>query len=979
MNGIIPNTSAYIDLNDFLRQHIVSKEDKNTEKTNTRIGKQKDKQIEIYGGSYHISDTEYPIFLQLYYNHVLSKDKKEYLTEKQLTDNGPILMDIDFRHNISVDERQYSTEHIEDFVDKVTEYLNKMYIFDKKSEFHIVIFEKPSVNRLIDKSITKDGVHIMIWIKKKNLFIQQYLREKMLRELPDMWGDLQITNSWDDVLDDRVSRGEANWQLIGSRKPDHERYKVSHVYKIKYDESDGELFRENIKLTKQFIKDNLENLSARCKKHPSFLPKDTFLQEFQEYEELNTSQKIVRVPSSNIKSLRNTNDRHLLSQIQSQDELDYLVECFLDKNKHSVLDYHYNTMYEYAMILPATYYGSGSYDKWIRVGWVLFNISVVDAKEIDKLLIVWLKFSSQSSSFNYSDIPEIVDKWHSFDIKQHNNLTKLSLYHWAKIENPEYYNNVRMNNIDYYVEETIRMTAPAAGKGNTKSGCGDFDLARVLYQMFKDEYVCTSIKSGIWYQYKNNRWSEIDQGVTLRKHISTSLRELYAAKGQTSIPVITRDDDDAAADAADTDVENDYKDRTKRTLQIAILLTQTKNKNNIMIEAKELFYDGEFMAKLDINPYLLCFNNGVYDFKEKTFRKGKPEDNISMCTNIDYININSQTLYNRKPIKTMMDEINDFMNQLFPVPELCKYMWQHLGSTLMGTSTNQTFNMYIGVGQNGKSVLVNLMEKVLGNYKVDVPLSLVTDKRGKIGGVTPEIIGLKGKRYAVLQEPSKDDVLNEGVMKQLTSGKDQIQGRAPYMLATVSFIPQFKLVVTCNNLMKVNSTDHGTWRRIRAVPFLSLFTDKPKPGDFEKPYQFKLNKTIDEKFDEWKEVFGAMLIEECVKTDGMVEDCDLVLEKSRDYQKSQDYISEFIEDRIIKEDGGKVSKMDINNEFNTWYMSNYGGKGPSTKDLHEYMNTKYGKAVRGRWMNINIRKVYSEHTEEHNINEYNDDIDENQL
>ena len=978
MNGIIPNTSAYIDLNDFLRQHIVSKDDKNTEKTNTRIGKQKDKQIEIYGGSYHISDTEYPIFLQLYNNHVLSKDKKEYLTEKQLTDNGPIVMDIDFRHDISVDERQYSIEHIEDFVDKLTEYLNKMYIFDKNSEFHIVIFEKPSVNRIIDKNITKDGVHIMIWIKKKNLFIQQYLREKMLRDLPDMWGDLQITNSWDDVLDDRVSRGEANWQLIGSRKPDHERYKVSHVYKIKYDESDGELFRENVKLTKHFIKDNLENLSVRYKKHPSFLPKDTFLQEFEEYEELNTSQKVVRVPSSNIKSLRNTNDRQLLSQIQSQDELDYLVECFLDKNKNSVLDYHYNTIYEYTMILPDTYYGNGSYDKWIRVGWVLFNISVVDAKEIDKLLIVWLKFSSQSSSFNYSDIPEICDKWHSFDIKQHNNLTKLSLYHWAKIENPDYYNSVRMNNIDYYVEETIRMTAPAAGKGNTKSGCGDFDLARVLYQMYKDEYVCTSIKSGIWYQYKNNRWSEIDQGVTLRKHISTSLRELYAAKGQTSIPVITRDDEEVEVNV-DTDAEKDYKDRTKRTLQIAILLTQTKNKNNIMIEAKELFYDGEFMAKLDINPYLLCFNNGVYDFKEKIFRKGKPEDNISMCTNIDYIDINHETLYNRRSIKTMMDEIHEFMNQLFPVAELCKYMWQHLASTLMGTSTNQTFNMYIGVGQNGKSVLVNLMENVLGNYKVDVPLSLVTDKRGKIGGVTPEIIGLKGKRYAVLQEPSKDDILNEGVMKQLTSGKDQIQGRAPYMLATVSFIPQFKLVVTCNNLMKVNSTDHGTWRRIRAVPFLSLFTDKPKPGDFEKPYQFKLNKTIDEKFNEWKEVFASMLIEECIKTDGIVEDCDLVLEKSRDYQKSQDYISEFIEDRIIKEEAGKVSKMDINNEFNTWYMSNYGGKGPSTKDLHEYMNTKYGKAVRGRWMNINIRKVYSEHTEEHNINEYNDDIDVNAL
>ena len=228
--------------------------------------------------------------------------------------------------------------------------------------------------------------------------------------------------------------------------------------------------------------------------------------------------------------------------------------------------------------------------------------------------------------------------------------------------------------------------------------------------MFKDEYVCTSIKSGVWYQYKNNRWSEIDQGVTLRKHISTSLRELYAAKGQTSIPVITRDDDEAEVNVdTDTDAEKDYKDRTKRTLQIAILLTQTKNKNNIMIEAKELFYDGEFMAKLDINPYLLCFNNGVYDFKEKTFRKGKPEDNISMCTNIDYVDINKNSVYNRKSMKAMVDEIHEFMNQLFPVPELCKYMWQHLASALMGTSTNQTFNMYIGVGQNGKSVLVNLM------------------------------------------------------------------------------------------------------------------------------------------------------------------------------------------------------------------------------------------------------------------------------
>ena len=94
-------------------------------------------------------------------------------------------------------------------------------------------------------------------------------------------------------------------------------------------------------------------------------------------------------------------------------------------------------------------------------------------------------------------------------------------------------------------------------------------------------------------------------------------------------------------------------------------------------------------------------------------------------------------------------------------------------------------------------------------------------------GLTPEIVELKGIRYAVMQEPSKGDKINEGIMKQLTSGKDPIQGRAPYMPMTISFIPQFNLVVTANVFMKIESNDHGTWRRIRPVPFMSLFTENP--------------------------------------------------------------------------------------------------------------------------------------------------------
>jgi P4 family phage/plasmid primase-like protien len=260
-------------------------------------------------------------------------------------------------------------------------------------------------------------------------------------------------------------------------------------------------------------------------------------------------------------------------------------------------------------------------------------------------------------------------------------------------------------------------------------------------------------------------------------------------------------------------------------------LAKTNDKKNIMTEAKELFFDPEFLSKLDTNPYLLCFENGVIDFKTKQFRKGYPDDYLSKTTKINYISISPQL---HEPI---INEINDFMYKLFPIKELHDYMWEHLASTLIGTSSNQTFNMYIGVGQNGKSVLISLMEMVLGEYKGDVPLSLVTDKRTKIGGLAPEMVALKGVRYAVMQEPSKGDRINEGVMKQITSGIDPIQARSPYMTQSITFIPQFKLVVCSNEFMEIKSQDHGTWRRIRVVDFMSLFVETPKQGDIEKPYQ----------------------------------------------------------------------------------------------------------------------------------------------
>jgi len=972
INTVKKTSIKYRDIGDFLSKHVREKDSNSTNPkpvTNTRIP---DLKTNIYGGSYYIPDEEYDTFLQLYVEDVIQKKKKEYLTETQLENNAPLLCDIDFRYEYEIDEKQH---HFDDIIEIIGGYLDEIkniYQLDEETEFPIFVFEKPTVNRIDDKStnkkLTKDGIHMLFGLQVDHI-TQLMIREKMISKAAEIWEKLPLTNSWEDVFDKGISRGKTPWQLYGSRKPNNEKYQLNHIFQAKWDGSD--FIYPEIPLSSFDVVKNIHKLSVRNKDNLMLFMKNDFIKEYEQYKIINrldgTSGTIKSNSQQALSSIvRNAhldiyNDDflhpHNIAKIRSKQELDKFVDNFLDSIQ--VSDYNLREIYDYVMILPISYYGNNSYDKWIRVGWVLKNTD-------SRLLLTWIAFSSKSPSFHYtSDIPDLCERWRNFDLRKNNGLSKKSLLNWAKIDAYEDYEKIRDKTIDYFLEKTIRPINMSISKTDDRSGCGDTDIAKVLYELYKHMHVCVSIRGNDWFQFIDNRWCKVDSGTTLRRAISEDLRDLYNKKGEFSMDTMIVNGE------CKENVEDQKRRRSVRLLSIINRLSDCNGKDKIMKEARELFYDSNFLQKLDTNPYLLCFKNGVIDFKEKKFRKGLPEDYISMSTNIEYIPLNP------KIHQCIMDEINDFMDKLFPIKELCQYMWDHLASTLIGTSTNQTFNMYIGIGQNGKSVLINLMEKVLGDYKGDVPLTLVTEKRGKVGGLTPEIVELKGIRLAVMQEPSKGDRINEGMMKTLTSGKDSLQGRAPYMPQTITFLPQFKLVVTCNNLMEIKSNDHGTWRRIRTVPFLSLFTKNPVNNDKDKPYQYLLDEYIDEKFDSWKEVFAAMLIERAFKTNGMVKDCATVMDKSNEYRQSQDYISEFVSDRVIRDNQGKIKKMELNSEFSIWYGANYGGRCPSPKELHEYMDKEFGRQKNQCWIGVKIR--YENYEDNEFSIEELDNIDEDNL
>jgi P4 family phage/plasmid primase-like protien len=869
--------------------------------THTRIG---DNALSIKGGSYTIPNLNE--FYSKYVKHVFQDAKFEFLTEKQHIEKGPILVDFDFRYETSIERKQHSDTHINDMVDLYFQEIKEILNIPANTTIPVFIFEKENVN-MLDK-ITKDGVHMIIGINMDRT-LQIILRNRISTKLKDIWSDLPLQNSWDEVLDEGITKGTTNWQLYGSRKPGNECYLLKYHYTLELDGSADWCL--NIHDVKKFdLKQNFPLLTAQYKDHAEFEMLDSIRDEYEDTKNSKRSK-----PKNKLKIV-DKNRNFDINEITSRDMLDEAIEHFLDEIETK--DYYIKETHQYTMCLTENYYNP--YDKWIRVGWALKNTH-------ESLFLTWVAFSAQSEKFEYDKIPEYYEKWRKFDKCNDDGLTFRSIMYWAKNDNHAKYKEVREETIDYFVDKTVENPT-------------DFDFALVLYHMYKDDYTCVSIKKDIWYIYNNHRWEENEGGTGLRMSISKDLFDIYFAKMNKIQQHFKSGTVDSSSEKYDI-----LAKQAKKLGDMSKNLKQRGVKDNIMREAKEIFYDNTFMDKVDANPKLLCFNNGVLDFENKVFRKGKPDDYLSKSTNISYVKLD---LIKHK---TIIDEINDFMHKLFPEQELRDYMWQHLASTLIGENNDQTFNIYNGNGSNGKSKLVELMAACLGDYKATVPITLITAKRNTIGSTSSEVVQLKGVRYAVMQEPSKGDRLNEGIMKEITGG-DPLQGRALFK-DSITFIPQFKLVVCTNTLLDVNSNDEGTWRRLCVCEFKSKFCVKEEFDD-DREYQFEIDKKLGEKYIQWCPIFMSMLVEKAYITGGLVKICQAVKASSSNYRNTQDYYSEFVSDKVKKCVGGKIKETSLYEVFKVWFQLHHGKNVPKGRDLFEFMNKKFGKKQRGVWANVSI-------------------------
>ena len=275
---------------------------------------------------------------------------------------------------------------------------------------------------------------------------------------------------------------------------------------------------------------------------------------------------------------------------------------------------------------------------------------------------------------------------------------------------------------------------------------------------------------------------------------------------------------------------------------------------------------------LDTDPYLLGVTNGVINLRTGGLRENSKAEFITKQAPVVYSPEAKCPLW--------MSFLNQAMNN---DQEMINYLQIIIGYSLTGDTREQKLFFLYGYGANGKSVFVNTIQEMLGDYAKQTPVStLMTRARGSVNN---DVARLKSARFVATTETEEGSKFNESELNLLT-GQDVITARF-FRQEFFEFRPEFKIWVSGNH-KPVPGDGHGIWRRLALIPFEVIVKDE----DQDKELQNKL-----------KQEFSGILnwaIEGCLKwqEEGLKEPKKIV-DAIAEYKSEMDRVNSWMEDCCI--------------------------------------------------------------------------------
>lgn len=877
-------------------------------------------------GKWLVTPDVYPEFLKIVCKTLETEPKRQmHFMEKPSEVANIVKLDIDMRFNATEEEiktrtglkRRYTDEFVELLVTTLKENIEK--IIEIKESFNIYVQEKKSP-RITHENTIKDGIHIMIpdlIVNNPALF---YLRELIIEDtsFQEIVKEIDNISKIEDVIDKRIIFPNA-WYIYGCGKPEDygDYYKITHIYKVV---KKGETITlKKIGTSTKTMMDNIKMFSNFGKVHN--------VEYIIDEDELNSkygSDAIEKKPL--LKKDRINILRHFgLNQANfrnnstlSDPEISAILNC-LKKSR------------------------ADDYQDWRRVGLSLYNMC-------HKNYNLWNTWSQISSKFN-DDI--CFNVWYTeFSKFSRYNMGLHKLKDMARQDNPEEYRKIiNINKQKFFKKWLLEHVKETHIKGlsidtlskNIKDYIKD-------YSSFNIACACPS-PGAIWYKFDKHKWTE-DKAANkiymlmtedLKRELMVVFNELKeeitrnSNKDGNNQAVANYPDDSENPDDSDMSFLNFLKndrptvehveEQAKRELQnnqdriclqkcgnIHEFLSNNTGKNKIIDNLSQICYDEEFYINLNENRNVLICKNGVLDLATCLFRTGEPDDMMTLSTRIDFPkNVDSLEAQEH------LHSIQEWLDKLYPDEQIQDFVLNNFAVKLSGNLHKEKFLIFTGSGSNGKSQYFKLAIKVYGDYYQQFPNTLLNTQKSAPNGPTPEVAKLKGCRIAVTTEPKGGQPFESDLVKELVSG-DPLTGRH-LNKDPITFIPQYRMIMQCNDIPRNESTDDGFWRKIFVIPCESKFVTKEedmyKVNNPEFPNHF-VGLDQEHLYPEWAPYFLYMLFEryKALKENNFeFPTPDRVKIATKEYQDEASTYTQFFSERIEAAPGYKVEANVLYAEF----------------------------------------------------------------
>lgn len=248
-----------------------------------------------------------------------------------------------------------------------------------------------------------------------------------------------------------------------------------------------------------------------------------------------------------------------------------------------------------------------------------------------------------------------------------------------------------------------------------------------------------------------------------------------------------------------------------------------------------------------------------------------------------------------------------FLARVQPDPDMRAFLQRWWGASMTALMI-QKFVFQYGKGANGKSVLSDLMNRMLGDYATTVKIKSLTGRNNKSGAdATPDLMPLVGARAALASEPEEGDRLQEGMIKEMTGGEPILVRQLHSDFIEVR--PYFKLTISGNHKPDIRGTDDGIWRRVLLVPF-----------DEQIPENERDEKLIDKLWEERSGILNWLVEGLQSYLEGGLQEPPQVLDATLDYRADSDPIGSFLKECCVVSGSADdfLSARELIDGFNLW-------------------------------------------------------------